>query len=37
VLCLRTGGVLEGSEAVRKSYPGFWDALRSLGAEIIAG
>ena len=37
VLCLRTGGVLEGAEAVRKSYPGFWDALRSLGAEIIAG
>ncbi len=37
VLCLRTGGVLEGAEAVRKSFPGFWDALRSLGAEITAG
>ena len=28
------GGVIEGAEAVRKSYPGFFDDLLSLGAEI---
>ena len=32
VLCTRTGGTIEGAEAVRKSFPGFWDSLRSLGA-----
>ena len=37
VLCMRTGGVIDGAEAVRKSFPGFWDAMRSLGAEITAG
>ncbi len=34
VLCTRTGGTIDGAEAVRKSYPGFWDAMRSLGAQI---
>ena len=37
VLCTRTGGVIDGAEAVRKSFPGFWDAMRSLGAEITVG
>ena len=34
VLCTRTGGTIDGAEAVRKSFPGFWDAMRSLGAQI---
>ncbi len=33
VLCMRTGGVIDGAEAVRKSFPGFWDAMRGLGAK----
>ena len=33
VLCTRTGGTIDGAEAVRKSYPGFWDVLRRLGAR----
>ena len=37
VLCTRTGGVIEGAEAVRKSFPAFWDRLRSLGAELTIG
>ena len=31
VLLSRVGGTLAGAEAVRKSYPDFFDALRSLG------
>ena len=34
VLCMRTGGMIGGAEAVRKSFPGFWDAMRGLGARI---
>ncbi len=34
VLCTRTGGVIDGAEAVRKSFPGFWDAMLGLGARI---
>ena len=34
VLCTKTGGTIDGAEAVRKSFPGFWDALRSLGARV---
>lgn len=34
VLCTRTGGVIEGAEAVRKSFPGFWDAMKALGAGV---
>lgn len=30
----RTGGVLEGAECVKKSFPGFWDALRQLHIEV---
>ncbi len=31
VLCTCTGGTIEGAEAVRKSFPGFWETMRSLG------
>lgn len=34
VLCTRTGGTVDGAEAVRKSFPGFWDATRMLGARV---
>jgi len=34
VLCARTGGEIRGSEAVRKSFPDYWDRLQSLGIEI---
>ncbi|MBR0267619.1 MAG: 3-phosphoshikimate 1-carboxyvinyltransferase [Clostridia bacterium] len=34
VLCTRTGGTVDGAEAVRKSFPGFWDAMRMLGARV---
>ena len=34
VILSRTGGILEGAEAVRKSYPGFWEDLRRLGARV---
>ena len=33
VLCIRTGGIIEGAEAVNKSFPGFWDAMRAAGAH----
>ena len=35
VLCTRTGGTIDGAEAVRKSFPGFWNVLGSLGAETV--
>ena len=34
VLCTRTGGTIDGAEAVRKSFPGFWDAMEALGARV---
>ena len=34
LLCLITGGEIAGAEAVNKSYPNFYDDLRSLGASI---
>ena len=34
VILSRTGGSIDGAEAVRKSYPGFFDDLRRLGAEV---
>ncbi|MBQ4312622.1 MAG: 3-phosphoshikimate 1-carboxyvinyltransferase [Clostridia bacterium] len=34
VLLTRVGGTIEGAEAVRKSYPGFFDALQRLGVEM---
>ena len=30
----QTGGCIEGAEAVRKSYPGFFDDLQKLGARV---
>ena len=35
LLCTRTGGKIRGAEAVRKSFPDYWDRLRSLGIDII--
>ena len=34
LLCTRTGGGIEGAEAVRKSFPDYWDRLRSLGIPV---
>ena len=34
VLCTRTGGEILGSEAVRKSFPDYWERLRSLGIPV---
>ena len=34
VILSKTGGSIAGAEAVRKSYPGFFEDLRRLGAEI---
>jgi len=34
LLCTRTGGVIRGAEAVRKSWPAWWDRLRSLGINL---
>lgn len=30
----QTGGIVEGIEAVRKSYPGFFEDIKRLGAEV---
>lgn len=34
VLLTKVGGVIEGAEAVNKSYPEFFDVLESLGVEV---
>jgi len=34
VLLTLTGGEIEGAQAVRKSFPGFFDRLRELGIEV---
>ena len=34
VLLSRTGGELDGIEAVRKSYPRFFEDIQKLGAEV---
>lgn len=34
VILSRTGGSIRGAEAIRKSYPGFWDDIKELGAEV---
>jgi len=34
VILSRTGGSIEGAEAVKKSYPGFFKDLQQLGAEV---
>ncbi|MBR4425165.1 MAG: 3-phosphoshikimate 1-carboxyvinyltransferase [Oscillospiraceae bacterium] len=35
VLCTRVGGRIRGAEAVRKSFPDFFDRLGGLGIEVI--
>ena len=34
VILSKIGGLIEGAEAVRKSYPGFFDDIKQLGAEV---
>lgn len=34
VILSKTGGTIEGAEAVRKSYPGFFENIKQLGAEV---
>lgn len=34
VVLSKTGGAIEGAEAIRKSYPGFFEDIKSLGAEV---
>ena len=34
VILSKIGGSIDGAEAVRKSYPGFFDDLKRLGAEV---
>ena len=31
VMCVKTGGTIDGAEAVRKSLPDYWERLRQLG------
>ena len=33
-LCVRTGGIIRGAEAVAKSFPDFFDRLRALRIEV---
>jgi 3-phosphoshikimate 1-carboxyvinyltransferase len=33
-ICARTGGSIEGAEAVSKSFPDYFDKLEGLGIEI---
>ncbi|MBR5447927.1 MAG: 3-phosphoshikimate 1-carboxyvinyltransferase [Clostridia bacterium] len=35
VILSQTGGVIDGVEAVKKSYPGFFRDIQRLGAEVI--
>lgn len=37
VLLTRTGGVIEGAEAVNKSFPDFFDRLKDLGVDLTYG
>ncbi|HHU83888.1 MAG TPA: 3-phosphoshikimate 1-carboxyvinyltransferase [Clostridiales bacterium] len=34
VILSKTGGVIDGVQAVRKSYPGFFDDIKQLGAKV---
>ena len=34
VILTKIGGTVEGAEAIRKSYPGFFDDIEQLGAEV---
>ena len=35
LLCTRTGGEIQGAEAVRKSFPDYWEKLQSLGIDVL--
>lgn len=35
ILCLKTGGEIEGYSAVNKSFPEFFGCIESLGAQVI--
>ena len=35
VLLTITGGEIHGAEAIKKSYPGFFDDIKVLGAEVV--
>ncbi len=37
VLCARFGGTITGAEAVRKSFPDFFEKLQSVGVELRTG
>ena len=32
-LCVKTGGIIDGAEAVRKSFPDYWDRLAKMGIK----
>jgi 3-phosphoshikimate 1-carboxyvinyltransferase len=34
VILSKTGGIINGAEAVRKSYPSFFEDIKKLGAEV---
>ena len=34
VVLSQLGGTIDGAQAVKKSYPGFFDDIRNLGAEV---
>ena len=34
LLCTRTGGEIHCAEAVRKSFPDYWQKLQSLGIDV---
>ena len=34
VILSKIGGSISGTEAVKKSYPGFFDDIKALGAEV---
>ena len=35
VLLRMTGGTIAGAEAVRKSWPGFFETLKNTGTDLI--
>ena len=34
VILSKTGGSIQGAEAIKKSYPGFFEDIKRLGAEV---
>ena len=34
VILSRTGGAIRGAETIRKSYPGFFEDIKRLGARV---